>query len=151
MKKETLRLFKGYLGEKTNNINEKALKYGLLIPDSANDEIVDIAIDMYGKDGKKWNQTFHKDFEIVKNAPIEDLIAQQMIHYITTYGFESLGMYDNDLVYIPRESLDIPELDLENIEFIDDYVSFIKNYDGDGLLITGSLYFISEVKSNTEF
>ncbi|MDN8760368.1 hypothetical protein Q0M59_18530, partial [Staphylococcus aureus] len=36
-------------------------------------------------------------------------------------------------------------------EFIDDYVSFIKNYDGDGLLITGSLYFISEVKSNTEF
>ena len=118
MKKEILRLFKGYLGEKTNNINEKALKYGLLIPDSANDEIVDIAIDMYGKDGKKWNQTFHKDFEIVKNAPIEDLIAQQMIHYITTYGFESLGMYDNDLVYIPRESLDIPELDLENIEFI---------------------------------
>lgn len=118
MKKEILRLFKGYLGEKTNNINEKALKYGLLIPDSANDEIVDIAIDMYGKDGKKWNQTFHKDFEIVKNAPIEDLITQQMIHYITTYGFESLGMYDNDLVYIPRESLDIPELDLENIEFI---------------------------------
>lgn len=118
MKKEILRLFKGYLGEKTNNINEKALKYGLLIPDSANDEIVDIAIDMYGKDGKKWNQTFHKDFEIVKNAPIEDLIAQQMIHYITTYGFESLGMYDNDLVYVPRESLDIPELDLENIEFI---------------------------------
>lgn len=118
MKTEILRLFKGYLGEKTNNINEKALKYGLLIPDSANDEIVDIAIDMYGKDGKKWNQTFHKDFEIVKNAPIEDLIAQQMIHYITTYGFESLGMYDNDLVYVPREKLEIPELDLENIEFI---------------------------------
>lgn len=118
MKKEILRLFKGYLGEKTNNINEKALKYGLLIPDSANDEIVDIAIDMYGKDGKKWNQTFHKDFEIVKNAPIEDLIAQQIIHYITTYGFESLGMYDNDLVYVPREKLEIPELDLENIEFI---------------------------------
>ncbi|MBF2757632.1 bifunctional folylpolyglutamate synthase/dihydrofolate synthase [Staphylococcus borealis] len=43
------------------------------------------------------------------------------------------------------------QVNLENIEFIDDYVSFIKNYDGDGLLITGSLYFISEVKSNTEF
>lgn len=118
MKKETLRLFKGYLGEKTNNINEKALKYGLLIPASANEEVVDLSIQMYGKDGEKWNQTFHKDFEIVKNAPIEDLIAQQMIHYITTYGFESLGMYDSDLVYIPRERLEIPELDLENIEFI---------------------------------
>lgn len=118
MKKETLRLFKGYLGERTDKVNEKALKYGLLIPNNADEEIVDIAIDMYGKDGEKWNQTFHKDFEIVKNAPIEDLIAQQMIHYITTYGFESLGMYDNDLVYIPREKLEIPELDLENIEFI---------------------------------
>lgn len=118
MKKETLRLFKGYLGEKTDAVNEKALKYGLLIPNDADEEVVDLAIEMYGKDGEKWNQTFHKDFEIVKNAPIEDLIAQQMIHYITTYGFESLGMYDSDLVYIPREKLEIPELDVENIEFI---------------------------------
>lgn len=118
MKKEILRLFKGYLGEKTDTVNEKALKYGLLIPNNADEEVVDLAIEMYGKDGEKWNQTFHKDFEIVKNAPMEDLIAQQMIHYITTYGFESLGMYDSDLVYIPREKLEIPELDLENIEFI---------------------------------
>lgn len=43
------------------------------------------------------------------------------------------------------------QVNLEHIEFIDDYVSFIKNYDGNGLLITGSLYFISEVKSKTEF
>lgn len=118
MKKETLRLFKGYLGEKTDTVNEKALKHGLLIPNNADEEVVYLAIEMYGKDGEKWNQTFHKDFEIVKNAPFEDLIAQQMIHYITTYGFESLGMYDNDLVYIPREKLEIPELDVENIEFI---------------------------------
>ena len=118
MKKEMLRLFKGYLGEKTDTVNEKALKHGLLIPNNADEEVVDLSIEIYGKDGEKWNQTFHKDFEVVKNAPIEDLIAQQMIHYITTYGFESLGMYDNDLVYIPREKLEIPELDLENIEFI---------------------------------
>ena len=118
MKKEILRLFKGYLGEKTDAVNENALKYGLLIPTNADEEVVDLAIEMYGKDGEKWNQTFHKDFEIVKNAPIEDLIAQQMIHYITTYGFESLGMYGSDLVYIPREKLEIPELDVENIEFI---------------------------------
>ena len=43
------------------------------------------------------------------------------------------------------------QVNLEHIEFIDDYVSFIKKYDGNGLLITGSLYFISEVKSKTEF
>ena len=31
MEKEVLRLFKGFLGEKSNVVNEKGLKYGLLI------------------------------------------------------------------------------------------------------------------------
>lgn len=119
MKKEVLRLFKSYLGEKSEFLWEDSLKYGLLIPNTADKDIVDEAIKQYGKDGKKWNETFHKDFEIVKNAPIEDLIAQQMIHYITTYGFESLGFYDSDLVYIPNEKLEIPELDKDSsVEFI---------------------------------
>ena len=118
MEKEVLRLFKGFLGEKSNVVNEKGLKYGLLIPSTANEAVVEEAIKLYGKDGEKWNQTFHKDFEIVRNAPIEDLIAQQLIHYITTYGFESLGMYDTDLVYIPKEKLEIPELNVDNIELI---------------------------------
>ena len=119
MKKEVLRLFKSYLGEKSEFLWEDGLKYGLLIPDTADKEIVDEAIKQYGKDGKKWNETFHKDFEIVKNAPIEDLIAQQIIHYITTYGFESLGFYDSDLVYIPNEKLEIPGLDKDSgVEFI---------------------------------
>ena len=119
MKKEVLRLFKSYLGEKSEFLWEDGLKYGLLIPNTADKEIVNEAIKQYGKDGKKWNETFHKDFEIVKNAPIEDLIAQQMIHYITTYGFESLGFYDSDLVYMPNEKLEIPELDKDSsVEFI---------------------------------
>ena len=37
------------------------------------------------------------------------------------------------------------ELKLDNLHLIDDYVDFIENYEG-GLIITGSLYFISEVK-----
>ena len=39
------------------------------------------------------------------------------------------------------------ELKLDNLHLIDDYVDFIENYEGDGLIITGSLYFISEVKA----
>lgn len=116
MEKELLRLFKGYLGEKSDKFNESALKYGLLIPDTASETVVNDAIELYGKDGSKWNQSFHKDFEIVANAPIEDLIAQQLIHYITTYGFEVLGL-ENGLVYIPKEKLEIPELK-EDIEMI---------------------------------
>ena len=118
MEKEVLRLFKGFLGEKSNSVSEEGLKYGLLIPSSASDVVVKEAIELYGKEGQKWNQTFHKDFEIVRNAPIEDLIAQQIMHYITTYGFESLGIYREDLVYIPKEKLEIPELDVDNIELI---------------------------------
>ena len=118
MGKEVLRLFKGFLGEKSNSVSEEGLKYGLLIPSSASEAVVKEAIELYGKDGQKWNQTFHKDFEIVRNAPIEDLIAQQIMHYITTYGFESLGIYREDLVYIPKEKLEIPELDVDNIELI---------------------------------
>lgn len=118
MEKEVLRLFKGFLGEKSNSVSEEGLKYGLLIPSSASEVVVKEAIELYGKDGQKWNQTFHKDFEIVRNAPIEDLIAQQIMHYITTYGFESLGIYHEDLVYIPKEKLEIPELDVDNIELI---------------------------------
>lgn len=118
MEKEVLRLFKSYLGEKSENFSKEGLKYGLLIPDTANENIIKEAIKQYGKDGEKWNQTFHKDFEIVKNAPIEDLIAQQLIHYITTYGFESLGFYDSNLVYLPKEKLEIPELVVENIELV---------------------------------
>lgn len=44
-----------------------------------------------------------------------------------------------------------PDVPSDNKEMIDDYVSFIENYDGDGLLITGSLYFISEVKAKLNF
>lgn len=110
METEILRLFKGYLGEKVDGIHEEALKFGLLIPNSASDDVVKIAIELYGKDGAKWNETLHKDFEIVRNAPIEDLIAQQLLHYLTTYGFEALGIYNNDLVYVPKEKLEIPEL-----------------------------------------
>ncbi len=118
MEKEVLRLFKSYLGEKSVNFSKEGLKYGLLIPDTANENVIKEAIKQYGKDGEKWNQTFHKDFEIVKNAPIEDLIAQQLIHYMTTYGFESLGFYDQDLVYLPKEKLEISELVVDSIELL---------------------------------
>ena len=66
---------------------------------------------MYGKKPEEWNATFHKSFSTVKNTPIEVLVAQQIMHYITTYGFENLGIYSQDLVYIPYEALEIPELE----------------------------------------
>lgn len=39
----------------------------------------------------------------------------------------------------------------EQKETVDDFVQFIENYEGQGLVITGSLYFISEVKAKVNF
>ena len=110
-----LNLFKGYEGVADNTYSKDALKYGIIISDNAPVDVISAAIKLYGKDGEKWNRTFHKSWETVANTPIEELVAQQVLHYFTTYGFERLGIYDKDLVYIPAEKLDVPELDV-NIE-----------------------------------
>lgn len=43
------------------------------------------------------------------------------------------------------------EIRFEQKETVDDFVQFIENYEGQGLIITGSLYFISEVKAKVNF
>lgn len=112
-----LRLFKGYIplsgyADKgyLDKINTAALKKGVVISAAAPTTVVSAAQKMYGKDGKEWNQTLHKSFDTVANASFETLLLQQLMHYYTTYGFEQLGIYNSDLVYIPHEELDIPEL-----------------------------------------
>ncbi|MDQ6961737.1 MAG: hypothetical protein Q9M28_04300 [Mariprofundaceae bacterium] len=40
-----------------------------------------------------------------------------MIHYITTYGFEQLGIYKESTVYIPREVIDLPSIQ-DDLPFI---------------------------------
>lgn len=106
-----LRLFKSY----TVNFaptKEICLEKGVLFPDGRPNEVVkEYAIELYGKDGEKWNQTFHKSFSTVRDLPIETLLAQQLTHYFTTYGLENLGFYNEELVYIPHENLEIPELE----------------------------------------
>lgn len=112
-----LRLFKGFIGVDSKDYIEDGFKYGLLVPKSAPEEVFKEAVKLYGKDGEKWNQTFHKSWEKVEKAPIEQLVLEQIVHYITTYGFEELGIYDKNSVYIPKEKLEIPELD-KDIELI---------------------------------
>ncbi|MGY3480729.1 MULTISPECIES: bifunctional folylpolyglutamate synthase/dihydrofolate synthase [Staphylococcus] len=43
------------------------------------------------------------------------------------------------------------EIRFDQKETVDDFVQFIENYEGQGLVITGSLYFISEVKAKVNF
>lgn len=64
-----------------------------------------------GLSAEQMNASFHKSWGKVAYAPIEQLIFEQIIHYITTYGFESLGVYNKDTVYIPNEAVNIPNME----------------------------------------
>lgn len=64
-----------------------------------------------GLSGKQMNSSFHKSWTKVRDSTMFQLVIEQVFHYITTYGFEALGIYDKDSVYIPNEKLEIPDLE----------------------------------------
>ena len=72
------------------------------------DELIE-SIDA-GISPEELNNSFHKSWKKIEEADIEQLVAEQIIHYFTTYGFKALGIYDKNSVYIPNEELEIPEI-----------------------------------------
>lgn len=130
----TLRLFKRYLyayipGEHTEKVSkEEALKYGILLEDDVSKEVFDEIIKQYGIDGFILNQTFHKSLEKVAKEDIVTLYIEQIVHYFTTYGYESLGITDGT-VYVPNEKLEVPVLE-EGTRLT--YVSFIGTHELEG-------------------
>lgn len=62
----------------------------------------------YGRNAFNLNQTFHKSLETVSEISKEEHYFKQFLHYMTTYGFEALGI-EGDYVYIPNEKLELPE------------------------------------------
>ena len=65
---------------------------------------------LYGRSSQELNSAFHKSFNKVKTAPMQQLVIEQAIHYLTTYGFEAMGIEDPSAVYIPAEKLDAPAI-----------------------------------------
>ncbi len=80
-------------------------------------KLINLIGEEYGLTAEQLNSAFHKSWNKIKNASDEQLFIEQIVHYITTYGFESLGIYDENSIYIPQEKLDIPELE-EDIKLI---------------------------------
>ena len=76
------------------------------------------------------NNAFHKSWSKIKDANMEELVLDQMMHYITTYGYEHLGIYNKDMVYIPDEVLNIPKLKTDKINLL-----VIRGYTKDELKI----------------
>jgi hypothetical protein len=53
------------------------------------------------------NSTFHKSWDKVANATDQQLYTEQILHYFSTYGLESIGLSAID--WRPDDMLDIPE------------------------------------------
>ena len=118
MKTATLRLFNAIqVTQKTpRNVPqatlERTIKNGYLLDPAIkiSKALLDTIETIVGLSGEKANATFHKSWTIVQDTPMAELVIQQIIHYITTYGFEALGIYRQDTVYIPVEVLELPAI-----------------------------------------
>ena len=123
MKIATLRLFNAiHVQDKKDLTSTDYVKYiakGFLVHPSiplteSNIKMIDDTVSL---NKEKLNASFHKSWAVVQNSSLEKLVMQQCMHYFTTYGFESMGIFDESTVYVPAEKLEIPEL-TENIELI---------------------------------
>lgn len=116
MHQATLRLFKAIQistrasAEIPQAVLERCISNGYLLDPAIEPtaEILEAIESVVGLCGEKANAAFHKSWTVVQDSPMQLLVLQQIIHYITTYGFEELGIYRQDAVYIPAEVLELP-------------------------------------------
>ena len=112
----TLRLFKAVLIKSRSGASvsykslEATIPFGyVLAPAISPDRRMLKAINKrIGVSGEQANATFHKSWEKVRSAKMDQLVLEQVIHYMTTYGFHQLGIYDPASVYIPNEKFEVP-------------------------------------------
>lgn len=115
--KSLLRLFNAVLVDEKKkhrtlkDVLKRTVKNGYILDPyiKPTDELLD-EIESVVLSGEKANASFHKSWKVVRDSSDEDLVLQQIVHYITTYGFERLGIYNQDLVYIPAEELKVPKV-----------------------------------------
>jgi len=75
-------------------------------------EILKLVEQELGLTAEQMNKTFHKSWHKIKTAHLAQLVMEQLIHYFTTYGFRQLGIDSPESIYIPNETLDIPDINM---------------------------------------
>lgn len=131
--KSTIRLFKALpiavsiKKKKVNkNLLKETIKYGFIFSPEViynyheNEliNLIQVVKEELTLSADQMNNAFHKSWKKIKEADIEQLVIEQILHYFTTYGFERLGIYHKDSVYIPCEELKIPKLNVNKIPLI---------------------------------
>jgi hypothetical protein len=110
--KAYVHLFKALpVKKRTKTFSTKYMNKGILVEDSlieayGEEKIAKLLRNLVPTDSQM-NKTFHKSWKKVRDASIEQLVIEQIIHYFTTYGFEALGFYNEETVYIPNEKLEL--------------------------------------------
>lgn len=111
----------------------------LIILDGAhNNEAVDALVDtMRSNYGDKKITVL---FSAVKGKPLDTMVYKigMLADTFNVTEFDFFKAEDGEVLF---NAIDHPDK-----HFVKDYVDYVKNFDGDLLLVTGSLYFISEVK-----
>jgi len=122
------------------------------------EEIMSMIEASYGVTAESLNASFHKSWAKIADTSQEELMVEQIAHYVTTYGkqapleymqeketnfgvpdlpekiitlpdFDPKKMWDEDYIYIPQEALEIPKLIVtEGIKLV-----IIKGYTKDEL------------------
>lgn len=87
-------------------VTEKAFE---VCPCVADKKILDFIKKKFGYNLFELNQGFYKSFRTVADSTPQTLLANKILHYMTTYGFESLGIFDRENVFIPPDELELPE------------------------------------------
>lgn len=82
--------FKVFFGRKSDNVF--ASRKGVIFVGDTNTDIVPLGEDLYGYDFDKMNASFHKSWKTVCEISPMEHYREQVMHYIGTYGMESVGM-----------------------------------------------------------
>jgi hypothetical protein len=87
-------------------VTEKAFK---VCPCVADERIIKFIKSKFGYNIFELNQSFYKSFKTVTELTPKQLLVNKLLHYFSTYGMESLGIFDKSLVYIPNDALELPK------------------------------------------
>lgn len=87
-------------------VTERAFK---VCPCVADKKIREFIKKNFGYDIFELNRGFYKSFETVANSTPQKILVNKLLHYMSTYGIESFGIFERELVYIPNDALELPE------------------------------------------
>ena len=137
-----LKLFHSVVDVKSTNTIDfnKLVKYGILVVDNKglvetiDSNLANLIINTLGLKTVDWTKSFHKSWDKVATAPLDQLISEQILNYFSTYGLESLGLESLNFVPVEKILVDLdtkPSIDsftVVRLLSIDELKSAITDY-----------------------